>query len=291
MKYGMEPHIVPFSTAALAGLQSLWNRQLAPHAAPDLTHDLQDAAHGNGTQVAIAWRGGEPAGCVGWVTLGIPENGCAYAAPMVAADMDVALRLVDLVVERTRAAGARRLRVSTRAGEEAKLAALRERRFAPQFEFAGFAHGLPLPDAGPWPEDLHPVQVRDIDWPSLHRCMAEAMAGVPNTVVADVDTVREDWQRADPETSLVLADASNEYQAFLLMVDNKIDTVGVRQAWRGRDLPAKLYRHASEVLRLRGHTDIRVPLVASINAASMRLHQKLGFTECVPRITVHELTL
>jgi GNAT superfamily N-acetyltransferase len=287
----MQSRITPFSTSALAALQSLWDRQLAPHAAPDLTHDLQDAAHGHGAQVAVAWHGDAPAGCVGWVTLGIPENGCAYAAPLVAADIDVALRLVDLAIERTRTAGAQRLRVSTRAGEDAKLAALRERLFQPQFEFASFAHSLPLPDAGPWPEGLHPVQVRDIDWSSLHRCTAEAMAGVPNTVAGDANTVREDWQRADPESSLVLADTENEYQAFLLMVDNKIDTVGVRQAWRGRNLPAKLYRHASELLRLRGHTDIRVPLVASINAASMRLHQKLGFTECMPRMTVHELTL
>ena len=69
-----------------------------------------------------------------------------------------------------------------------------------------------------------------------------------------------------------------------------MDAVGVRSGWRGRNVAAALYRIAAAKLAANGCGELRA-LVAGSNVASMRLHQKLGFSEAEARWTVYEITL
>jgi hypothetical protein len=278
--------------AALPKLQELWNAQLAPHTCRTLAHEMQDLARGYGRNTVLAWRGEEPTGCAGWVTLGIAQDGCAYGAPVVAADVETASTLIGIVCREVRAAAADRLRISTRVGEDPKLDALRQAGFKPMFEFVHFSRSLPFTEAPPaLPYGLRLVHMSEIDWNRLRRCYAESFAGVPNAPIPDEDTLQAEWSLADNKASLILADEAGEYQAFMLVNDAKVDSMAVCNGWRGKDVPAKLYHLASIELLAQGKTEMQVTKVASINAASMRTHQKLGFTECAPRWTVHELAL
>ena len=99
--------------------------------------------------------------------------------------------------------------------------------------------------------------------------------------------MRAEWAMADKNASFILVDQTGEYQAFLMINGASVDSVGVRNVWRGKELAGKLYSLASRELASQGKTEMRA-MVASINTASMRLHQKLGFTEYTQRLTVHE---
>jgi ribosomal protein S18 acetylase RimI-like enzyme len=286
----MSLHITPLLPAALPLLQDLWNRQLAPHMVHTLAHDLQSPGRAHGQNVAMIWRAEQVAGCVAWVTLGIAEDGCAYGSPLIAADVEVATALIGIVSEEVRAAGAQRLRISVRAGENAKREGLQRAGFGALFEFVNFSHALPLAAAPGLPAGLHAVASDAIDWDKLHACYAETFAGVPNSPIPAVAALREEWLAANPQASLVLADASGEYQAFALVDGCSVEGVGVRHGWRGRGLAEQLYQLAAAQLAAQGKTEIQA-LVAAGNAASMRLHQKLGFSEYAPRWTVYELRL
>ena len=284
----MTLHVTPLLPAALPMLQDLWNRQLAPHLVHTLAHDLQSPARAHGQNVVMIWRAEQVAGCVGWVTLGIAADGCAYASPLIAADVEVATALIEIVSEEVRAAGAQRLRVSVRAGEDAKREGLRRAGFSALFEFANFSRTLPLAAPADLPPGLHAVAGDAIDWSKLHACYAETFAGVPNSPVPEQAALREEWLAANPRASLILADADGAYQAFVLIDGCSVEGVGVRLAWRGRGLAETLYQLAAAQLQAQNEPEMRA-LVAASNGASMRLHQKLGFSEYAPRWSVYEL--
>lgn len=284
----MSLHITPLLPAALPMLQDLWNRQLAPHLVHTLAHDLQSPARAHGQNVVMIWRAEQVAGCAAWVTLGIAADGCAYGSPLIAADVEVATALIDILSEEVRAAGAQRLRISVRAGESAKREGLQRAGFSALFEFVNFSRALPLAVAADLPAGLQAVSRDAIDWGKLHACYAETFAGVPNSPIPEQAALREEWLAANPQASLILADADGQYQAFVMVDGCSVEGVGVRHAWRGRGLAEQLYRLAAAQLQSQNETEIRA-LVAAGNAASMRLHQKLGFSEYEPRWTVYEL--
>ena len=285
----MTLHISPLIPEALPALQLLRSAQLAPHPCMPLAQELQDAARGHGKNAALAWRGEQPVGCAGWVTLGIAEDGCAYGSPVFAADLEVAAVLIAFVRKKAMAAGARRLRISTRVGESAKLAGLRQAGFIPLFEFVNFARMLPFTGTMALPVGLHRVGAGAIDWGKLHQCHADTFSGVPNSPIPDEATLREQWEAADMRASPIVVDDAGEYQAFALVTDSAVDAVGVLKKRRVKGLAATLYHLAAIELAAQGKTEMSA-LVAATNAASMRLHQKLGFTEAAPRWMVHELS-
>ncbi|MEO6918098.1 MAG: GNAT family N-acetyltransferase [Collimonas sp.] len=286
----MTLRISPLLQDALPELQDLWDFQSRPYSGSPLSHDLVALARAHGQNVAIAWRGERPVGCVGWVTLGIAEDGCGYGSPLVAADLEAASALIDIVSERVRAAGAQRLRISLRAGETAKRDGLRQAGFQPLFEFVNFSRGLPFSAAPALPDGLRRIRLDDIDWGELHRCFAESFSGVPNSPIPDMENMREEWVAADQDASVVLADDSGRYQAFILIDGRTVEAVGVRDQWRSKGLAETLYQLAAHALASKQVIEMRA-LVAATNAASMRLHLKLGFTEYAPRWIVHELRL
>jgi ribosomal protein S18 acetylase RimI-like enzyme len=284
----MSFHITPLLPAALPLLQDLWNRQLAPHVVHTLAHDLQSPARAHGQNVVMIWRAEQVAGCVAWVTLGIAADGCAYGSPLIAADVEVATALINIVSEEVRAAGAQRLRISVRAGETAKRDGLRRAGFSALFDFVNFSHTLPLTAAPDLPAGLQAVGKDAIDWRKLHACYAETFAGVPNSPIPEQEALREEWLTANQQASLILADADGQYQAFALVDGCSVEGVGVRHAWRGKGLAETLYRLVAAQLASQNETEIRARVAAS-NGASMRLHQKLGFNEYAPRWTVYEV--
>ncbi|HEY9104020.1 GNAT family N-acetyltransferase [Chitinimonas sp.] len=254
------------------------------------TVPLADAARGNGRQALVAWQGGTLLGYVGWVLLGVPQDGCAYGSPLVASDIRAATLLVDAVRRACRQAGASRLRISARQVERTKRQALEAAGFTPLFDFVHLEASLPLGGLAELPNGLRSVPFREIDWSKAQACYAETFAGVPNAPTPEVDVMQEEWSQADWRASCVLADDVGDYQAFLLVTDGEVDAVGVRAGWRGRELAAILYRRAGPALLAQGITTLR-SMVASTNHASLGLHRKLGFCEHMPAWTVYEAHL
>lgn len=281
----------PLDVAAIPALQALYAQLLAPAAAPDLASTLQDAARGHGRQVLLAWRAGQPVGCAGWVGLGIARDGQCFAAPLFAADADAASALLSSVSREARRLGARSLRVSAWAGEDAKLQALRAAGFQYCFDWVQFAcatagaRAVDFAAAG-WQR----VAPADFDWPQLAALYASTFRAVPNAPPVDLATFQAEWQPADWDAGCVLADATGRYRAFCLIEDGAVEAVGVDEALRGQGLARLLYQHACERLALRGITTLST-LVASSNHASLGLHQGLGFYEAQPRGAVYELQL
>ncbi|MGQ0710493.1 MAG: GNAT family N-acetyltransferase [Rhodoferax sp.] len=148
-------------------------------------------------------------------------------------------------------------------------------------------HTSPLVHAA-LPKGLYRVPLGAIDWTELRQCHAQAFAGVPNSPIPDEATLQDKWAPADPRASLIVADAAGTYQAFALVTGSVIELVGVRTGWRGQGLAAALYHRVATELVAQGTWELRAR-VASVNAASMRLHAKLGFDETAPRWMVHEL--
>lgn len=273
----------PLSDEAVPLLQRLWDAQLAPHSAGALAVELRDAARGHGAQTVVAQRAGRLAGVAGWVTLGVPQDGCAYGAPLVALDREVAQCLIDAVLDKV---DGERLRISCYRGEPHKRAALLASGFTPLFEFVRFARALPLPEA-PLPRGLRVLSPGSFDWPRLQRCYAEVFADVPNTPVPDVDTMKEEWLENDADATFVLVDEMGEYQGFVMMAGDEVEVLGVRAEWRGRGVADALYAMVSRAMAAQGRVWLRT-LVASVNTASMRLHERLGFSEYAPRAEVFE---
>ncbi|MDR3428191.1 GNAT family N-acetyltransferase [Silvimonas sp.] len=282
--------ITPLQSGALPALQALWDKQLFPNIPARLADALQDAAHDHGRQVVVAWRNDQLAGCAGWVTLGIAHDGCAYAAPVVAIDDDVASHLIQTVMETVRNVGAQRLRISAYLPEVAKHKALKTLGFTPLFEFFNLVLPLPLESASPLPAELHAVPFAQINWEQARALFAETFVDVPNSPIPAVAAIREEWELCDWQAGRVLADRHGEYQAFSLIQANSVEAVGVRSAWRGQNLAATLYRIAAESLLRSGHSEL-CALVAGSNVASMRFHQKLGFQVVATPRTVYELAI
>ncbi len=115
---------------------------------------------------------GVPVGYAGWDTLGIVDDGCAYGSPFVAADTEVAAGLIKAIGESVRAVGARHLKITCRAGESAKLAALLQTGFVIQFEFVHFSHSVPLEGSMALPAALHMTALSELDWTRMHCCFA-----------------------------------------------------------------------------------------------------------------------
>lgn len=277
----------------LPALQALYDHPGRP--ALDLAATLTDAARGGGRQVRVAWRGHRPVGCLGWVSLGLLEDGRLYGAPVLAADAEVAALLLAELQRQGRSLGASHLRVSTWAGDEAKAQALGMAGYRRLFEWVNFVRALAADGPGvaarPLPQGLARVAFDRIDWPRAAALNAECFRDVPNSPAVSAGLLAEEWAEADWSASRLLQDGSGRYQAFVIVSQTAaVEAVGVAAAWRGRGLADALYAEAAAAVRRRGGLHLHA-LVASSNLASMRLHQRLGFTEPQPRGAVWELAL
>lgn len=288
--------ISPLDPAAIPALQALSDELSGGRSAMDLRAVLTDSARGGGTQAAFAWHGERPVGCVGWVALGIEEDGRLYGSPLVALDAEVARSLIDLLDGVGRSLGATHLRISKWEGEAGKAKALADAGFERLFEWVTFSRETGGQDAAqvslpPPPHALQAVPPDHIDWARAARLYAECFRDVPNAPRVGSDVLAAEWRGADWVSSRLLQDAEGCYVAFLIVqAEGQVDVAGVDAAWRGRGLADWLYTHALAHLALQ-HVPRMTALVASSNAASMRLHQRLGFTESQPRGAVWERPL
>ncbi|GAB3267373.1 GNAT family N-acetyltransferase [Chitinimonas naiadis] len=283
----MQIELKPYDPSQDEALGALRRRQAGYEWEVGDPLSLADAARGHGRQACSAWLGETALGYAAWVLLGVEQDGCAYGSPLLATDIRAASLLIATVRQAARDAGASRLRISARLPEQAKRQALEAAGFTSLFDFVHLQIALPLAGQSGLPAGLHSVPVDQIDWSRMQACYAETFAHVPNAPVPDVATMQAEWLEADWQSSCVLADPVGEYQAFLLITEGEVDAVGVCEAWRGHDLAAILYRRAGPSLLAQGHAVLRA-MVASTNRASMRLHEKLGFSERMPSWTVYE---
>lgn len=278
--------------AALPVLQALLRRVRSGASLPDLASELTDEARGGGRQAVVASRLGEPVGCAGWVTFGIEDDGRLYGSPVVAAESDVAQRLVEALVLEGRRLQATHLRISAWEGEAVKAAVLAARGFVHLFDWVTVARRIDAPVAPDFAaEGLACVRHDDIDWPRLADLYAAVFRGVPNAPALDAETLATQWSDTDWDASALLADAAGRYVAFVIVHgEGEVVAVGVDASRRGTGLADRLYRHAGHRLSLKGVAALEA-LVSSANPASLRFHEKLGFAESAPRGAVWELAL
>lgn len=286
--------LTPLDLATIPALQALSDADGDGRPAMNLQALLTDAARGEGRQVAVAWRNGVPAGCLAWVSLGITQDGRLYGSPLIARDAAVARALIERLVQQGLAGGASHLRVSTWAGESAKAQALATSGFERLFEWVNFARPLQprLADAaGAALGMLSAVPFDRIDWNRAARLSADCFRDVPNSPAVTPEILAADWAEADWDVSGLLQDDAGRYVAYAIVhTDGAVNAVGVDADWRGRGLTDVLYARAMVALAAKGCVQMSA-LVASSNQRSMRLHQRLGFTEPVPRGAVWERAL
>ncbi len=279
--------LIPFTEEPLGALEDL---------VPDgqtletLRRDLRDSARGQGRQVVMALEDGKPAGLAGWVALGVETEGIVYGSPVLARTEASASALLDRLAKEARALGALQLRVSLLPGEPAKAAALDRAGFRALLDLITVERSIQgLPDAE-MPGDLVRMPLEDVDWEAFTQAFNRIFAEVPNAPPVDAATKREEWEAVDREASSIWVDPEGGYRAWIsALPDGHIEDVGVDETLRGRGIAGALYRLAGEALRTRGVAKLEA-ILASTNAATLRLHEKLGFRPRTQR-TVFALDL
>jgi ribosomal protein S18 acetylase RimI-like enzyme len=255
-----------------------------------LRRDLNDSARGHGTQVVVAVEAGLPCGAAGWVSYGIETQGILYGAPVLAGTEEVACALLGHLVERARALGAHQLRVGHFPGEDAKARALEKSGFLPLLDLIGMERSSNAMPEARMPAHLRRVPLAEVDWDLFASIFNKVFADVPNAPPADGSIKREEWQEMDREASHLWADDSSRYVAWIGVDPNGyVEEIGVEDSLRGQGLAGALYRITGQTLAARGVLRLHT-LLASTNAATLKLHEKLGFKEFTRR-TVYVLNL
>lgn len=274
---------------ALPALQALRQAQQAPWPVPDLRGEFYSAARDHGRNVRIAWREREPVGCVGWVELGVAERGDFFISPLVAIDELSTALLLEPALERARALHAARVRVSAAQGEAHKAAVLERAGFTPALEWVSLARVITPCDAPDFSAlGLHVIPYQALDWAAVARLYADTFRDVPHAPTPSAEILAKDWAGADWDASRILADASGEPVAFVIVgVGGEIDAIGVAHHLRGRRRPkghvaAALYQLVQSRLALREIKQMTT-FIASTNAASVLFHLREGFEENKPR--------
>lgn len=272
--------ITPFEEGLLAALEDLVPEG---QTLTSLARGLRDGARGGGRQAVIALEDGNPAGVAGWVALGVETEGIVYGSPVLSRTEPSATALLDHLTMAAQALGARQLRVSLLEREEPKATALARSGFRPLLDMISVERpSAGLPEA-PLPPELRFVPIARMDWDRFAEVYNRVFAEVPNAPPVDGPAKREEWEQADREASGLWEDASGRYVAWIAVhPDGDVDEVGVEVSLRGRGVAPALYRRAGEVLARSGVSRLRA-LLASTNAATLRLHAKLGFREYARR--------
>ncbi len=247
-----------------------------------LAEQLTDVARDGGRNVVVAERAGRVAGCAGWV----PAGEMFFGAPVLAPEDEVAQVLLDAVIARAHAAGARHLRIGAAPSEPAKVAALRAHGFAialtfPTLAIATGRRGFRIPD------DLRQVEPPAADPDAVVALHNEAFARVDNSRPVDraeaVAMVAHGWA----EASGVWLDAQGRAAAMMIAVRDRdhgadrdhliIDMIAVAGFAQRRGLARAIVDRAVDRAAAHGIPEVRA-LIASTNLASLALHEAAGFT-------------
>ncbi|MDK2122483.1 GNAT family N-acetyltransferase [Parachitinimonas caeni] len=276
--------LLPFDLADLPRLLAM-QAQLPLHQklylAANLSNDLTDHAHGNGRQVRVAWREGMPVGLAGWVNQGV-QDGEFYGLPVIAADHNAALLLVELLIGEAKRQGAHWLRINTYPEESGKITALHGSGFSPVFEFVDLEIALPTnTENNPMGFGLHRIAIPGIDFTALSRLHNRAFLDVPNAPAITPDELARIWlsPAVHLNASQVWLDSHGKYRAYLLiMQDGSLHSFGVDFTCRGQGIAKAMLSQAARVAHQNGLSKLE-SVVASTNVESWSLHQSFGFIE------------
>ena len=272
----------PFALADAPAVAALSARYFAPDPAwtaevarAELTKD----ALGGGRHVVVAERGGAVVGVGGFVQ----APPWLYVWPLAADDAAAAGALLDAVVAAGRGPGIGRARVSTRAIEPHKRAAVIARGYQRSIDFA-YLGRAPTPPLAVGPPPAAVRRGADLDRAGAHALQNLAFAEIPNTspvTRADFDAGLASPTAWPAATSSWHA-ADGRCVGFMLGVREPdhgvIDAVGVDPAWRGRGLGRAIVADVLAVAAAAGVPEVRA-VIASTNAASLALHHRAGFVE------------
>lgn len=243
--------------------------------------EWEDVLHGyareHGAMIRVLRKEGAIVGVVGLVTVAL-DRGEAFLSPFLAGD-EAAGAVMDELIGIADARGARWIRASVTAAEHVARQLLASRGFTPRLAFLDLELDLagrtfveePLPGLVPVPMD----RAEPAAWALLHNA---AFARVDNAPPLTVEQAADDLSRLPAGARLWRDDEG--YAAFVVLTDDgTVDAVAVRPDLQGRGLASKILRGAAA----RATTPRLHSLVASTNAASLRLHERLGFVEVARR--------
>jgi GNAT superfamily N-acetyltransferase len=272
--------IRPFEDGDVAALHTL----AGAGSIAELRANLTDAGRDFGRRVVIVEESGAVIGGAGWVEA--PPN--CYGAPVIARDARVAALLVAHVIDRARACGASRLRISAHPHEDGKRVALEGAGFAPQFDFVTVQRRDPAGRETSMPRIAHAA----IDPARFTDAYNDTFAGVPNVEPLSPEEVAR--LLAHELTHRDATAAYGDYDGFVHVERDTdedgphaiIAAIGVRAAQRRRGLAGAIL---DDALARMTEPACRA-LIASTNAASLALHASRGFRE-LRRRTVWELVI
>lgn len=275
---------------------ALSTRYFAPD--PSWTADLARAqlradAFAGGRQVVTATRGGRLVGLGAWIA----APPWLYLWPVMAEDEAVAGALLDRLCAADGQPGLARVRVSVRAAEPAKGAAVAARGFAPAIDFvelvrspAGAAVTGP-----PTPPGLTVCTGPAIDRAAMHATHDHVFLGVANSGPMTPGDFAEllDGPRAWPTATAGWFAADGTCAGFVIGLRHPdhgvVEAIGVADGWRRRGLAQAILGRFLAVAAAEQVPEVRA-IVASDNPGSLALHRAAGFVERARKV-VWERTL
>jgi L-amino acid N-acyltransferase YncA len=257
----------------LAEIQRAHAGEMAPVTADELQRSLHDEARERGANVVVGVRDGRVVGAAAWVH----GDRALFIAPLVAVDAEAAGELADACHDRAR--GAAWIRVATGARSSPIADALAARGYTCRSEFVDLAR--PTASGAPSPPDW--IAIAGVDREQLRALYNATFRDVPSArsvTRAELDESLADI--VDAGTGVIARDGS--YAGFLIAQRHRglephveIEAVGVADAHRGHGIARALVANAIAAAHRAGFAEIRAR-VSSLNAASLALHTRLGFT-------------
>lgn len=284
----MEIH--PFKEAHLPELVALQNR-LAPirrhMSVPTLKDALMDSTREGGKNVCLAYDGADLSGFLAWVE---GNYGEFFGSPFVASSETVAQALMDILLKQANAKNW--IRVSAFPEETGKIFALKDRAFAPAFEFVEFEANLSNHQDAILPDGISDQLVTEMHPAEFARLNNDAFVGVDNSLPIDNEEAKEILSSPllDPALSRIWRNQSGEALAFSLgNKDGYLDAIGLIPSAQRKGIGTQLYTWILSQAAKNGFSRV-FTTVSSRNEGSLRLHRRLGINE-VERRTVWEKKL
>ena len=278
------------------GVADLTRRYFAPDApwdAAEARAQLAADALGGGRHVRLAVRDGRLVGVGGYVV----APPWLFLWPVAAEDGEVAGALIDAALAVAARPPVERARVSVRAVEPGKQAAVIARGFTRSIDFlehvwtpgtatappATPAHGrAPGSQAAGSLACRRSVELTAADRAAMHATHDLAFAGLANTApTTDADFAHLlDGAAAWPAATAGWFAPDGTCAAFVIGLRHAdhgvVEAVGTHPAWRGRGLGAAALAHVQAVTIDDRLAELRA-MIASDNPASLALHAAAGF--------------
>ncbi len=244
-------------------------------------HLASDALRG-GASVRVAVRDGQVVGVGGY--LAAPP--WLYLWPVMAEDGAVAGALLDALIAAGRGPDLERVRVSVRAIEPGKQAAVIARGFARSIDFIEVVRPTTAPAraAAVAPVELERRAGGAIDRSAMHATHDLTFAEIANTAPMSAADFAHmlDGPTAWPAATAGWFAADGTCAGFVIGLRHAdhgvVEAIGVHPRWRRRGLAAVMLDHLLAAAIADGAAEVRA-MIASSSTASLGLHAAAGFTE------------